>query len=338
MTCMWPATPSLPRISVVVPARNRPGPLAETLVTLRAQELPQDAYEIVVVDDGSEPALTSVPAGVRLERLDGRERSAARNAGAQVATGELLVFLDDDITVSSGFLGAHLAAHREWRGALAVGAIDLPEYALREPFGRFRQALERTGIPSQRGITRLRNFCTAANMSIARRQFLRLGGFDETLVSAEDQDLALRHSKAGGTIVFLPEAVGIHRDEAMDVRSYCRRAEWGSGRLVAFCRKHPAWPENMVRERVNGPVRWGREALGQSARKVAKKLVAVRPVLEMLFQVTAMIERVAPESSVLERMYRVLLGVHIYRGYRSGAIRSVSSKPAVVSGLSPKCG
>jgi GT2 family glycosyltransferase len=327
---------------VVIPTKDRPQACEETVIALRNQTLPRSEYEIVVVDDGSRPARGSFSSAdwpeCTVVRLDGRERSIARNAGAKVANGEILAFVDDDITVGPDFLETHLAGHREWDGGLLVGAIHLPESALRQPFGRFRRALEKQGVPLQRGVTRTKNFCTAANMSMARRQFLRLGGFDETLVSAEDQDLALRHSEAGGTIAFLPEAVGIHRDETMDVRSYCRRAEWGSERLVAFCRKHPSWPENIVRERVNGPIGWGREGLGQSTRKIAKELMAAGPVLEMLFRVTAVIERVAPESYALERMYRALLGVHIYRGYRYGATRSVSSEPPVVSGLSPKCG
>jgi GT2 family glycosyltransferase len=175
-------------------------------------------------------------------------------------------------------------------------------------------------------------------MSMARRQFLQLGGFDEALISAEDQDLALRHSEAGGTIVFLPEAVGIHRDEALDVRSYCRRVEWGSRHIVAFCRKHPAWPDNIAREQVNGPLRWAREPMAQSVRKAGKRLAGLRPILELLFAGAAVVERVAPGSPVLERIYRVLLGVHIYRGFRYGASHSMRRKPAVIPGLSPKCG
>ena len=328
-------------ISVIIPTKDRPQACRDTVAALRDQTLPASKYEIVVVDDGSRPSSESSwmqdRAKCRLVRLGGRERSAARNVGAQVANADLLVFLDDDITVGSDFLAAHLAAHREWEGALVVGAIDLHEAALKRPFARFRQALERRAIPSQRGVTCAKNSCTAGNMSMARRQFLRLGGFDEALISAEDQDLALRHSEAGGAIVFLPEAVGIHRDDALDVRSYCRRVEWGSRHIVAFCRKHPAWPDNIVREQVNGPVRWGREPMAQSARKLGKRLAELRPILALLFAATAVVERVVPGSPVLERIYRMLLGVHIYRGYRDGA-RSIRHKPAVASGLSPKCG
>jgi GT2 family glycosyltransferase len=329
-----------PGITVIIPTKNRPKACRDTVTALFHQTLASSEYEIVVVDDGSNPPVRmswpqDEPA-CKIVRLDGRERSAARNVGAEAATADVILFLDDDISVGSSFLETHVMAHREWERALIVGAVDLPSRTLERPFARFRQALEKQGVPRQRGITLVKNFCTAGNMSIARRQFFQLGGFDEALVSAEDQDLGLRHSEAGGAIVFLPEAVAIHRDKAMEVRSYCRRTEWGSEHLVAFCRKHPTWPDNMTREQVNGPIRWRHEPLGQSARKVARKLAACPPVLQMLFEVTAVIERVAPESLVLERLYRLLLGVHIYRGYRRGAARWAAGETPVSSAFSLK--
>ena len=309
---------------MIIPTRNRSNSCRDTVTALFHQTLAPSEYEIIIVDDGSNPPFQmSCPQGapsVRIIRIEGRERSAARNTGAQAALADLVVFLDDDISVSSSFLEAHMMAHREWEGALIVGAVNLPAEMAERPFRRFRAVLETQGTSRPRGVTHVSNFCTAANMSIARRHFLRLGGFDESLVSGEDQDLALRHSEAG-TIVFLPEAVGIHRDNTLDVRSYCRRTEWGSEHLVAFCRKHPRFPDNVRRERVNGPIRWGHEPHTHSARKAAKKLAAYPPILDCLFAVTALAERVVPHSRALEKLYHLLLGVHIYRGYRRGADR-----------------
>lgn len=312
-------------VSVVIPSRGRLEVLAETLAALRGQSLPPSDFEIVVVDDGSVPPLSlsriGDGVGLSLVRLDGRERSAARNAGARAAVGEVLVFIDDDISVGREFVHAHLLGQREWPRALAVGSISLPDEALGRAFGRFRQELERQGIPRQRGLTDTRNFCTAANMSMGRERFLELGGFDEELVSAEDQDFALRHRERGGDIVFLPEAAGIHRDVALDIRSYCRRTEWGSERLVAFCRRHPTRPENVERDRVNGPIRLGHESIERTVRKLGKAVIALRPALAVLFAVAAVLERSAPGSWLLGRVYRLLLGAHILRGYRRGLAR-----------------
>jgi glycosyltransferase involved in cell wall biosynthesis len=211
------------QLSVIVPTRDRPAPLRRTLTGLANQDLEPSGYEIIVVDDGSEPPVTVAelcdsPA-LRVVRLEHGERSAARNAGAAHATGRTLVFIDDDILLEKGALAAHLAAHREWPGALVVGSVRLPEALTQTPFGAFRQRLELEGLPQRRGPVAQPNLCTAQNMSISKDQFLKLGGFDRFIVSAEDQDLALRHSAAGGTIVFLPEAVAVHNDSNWDLRS-----------------------------------------------------------------------------------------------------------------------
>jgi len=311
-----------PLISVVVPTRDRVGPLHDTIRALRDQTLGVSDYEIIVVDDGSTPPIVlecsdSEPRCI-LIRLEGRERSATRNVGARAAWGGIVVFVDDDISVATDFLEAHLFAQNEWPDAIVVGSIRLPVAVLERPFGRFRQALELQGVPQSRGTGCARNFCTAANMSMSRKRFLDLGGFDESLVTAEDQDLALRHSERGGLIAFVPEAAAVHRDEAVDVRRYCRRSEWGSERIVAFCERHGEWPDNVARDRVNGPIRWRHEPLRWSARKMLKGVIAVPAAVEVLFCAAAVLERSAPDSRVLQRVYRLLLGAHVFRGYRRG--------------------
>src|SRR5205823_12177813 len=101
------------------------------------------------------------------------------------------------------------------------------------------------GVPRARGPVASRNFCAAGNMSLPRARFLQLGGFDPSLSSGEDQDLALRHTERGGLLVFLPEAAVVHRDRALTLRSYCKRHETGSERIAAFVRKHPDLPDNV---------------------------------------------------------------------------------------------
>ena len=65
-----------------------------------------------------------------------RRREAARNIGAQKASGEIILFLDDDLEVSPTFLEAHLRAHDEWPGALVAGSVLLPRESLALPFVR----------------------------------------------------------------------------------------------------------------------------------------------------------------------------------------------------------
>jgi len=309
-------------VTVIVPTRDRQASLARLLASLQAQDLPRERFEIIVVDDGSKIPVESVPGrgGPVVVRLEGRERSVSRNAGAQAARSDLLVFLDDDLTVGAEFVAAHARAQTEWPGVLSVGRVELPAALGESSWTRFRQRLEDLNIPRSRGLVGASNFCTAANMAIPRDRFLGLGGFAEDLVSGEDQDLALRHSAAGGSIAFLPEAVAIHHDAAVDFRSYCRRIEWGSEHIVRFCRKHPGWPDNRHRSLINGPIRWKQEPLALTARKVLKRLLSSRPLLTVSLAVVAALQSLVG-GRVLAAAYRFVMGLHIFRGYRKGLAR-----------------
>lgn len=93
---------SVPRFSVIVPTHNRPALLRNCLASLHQQELTQDDFEIMVVDDGSRRrSYRAVAPLVAANRIRYLRRSqggwgAARLAGALECRGEILVFLDDD--------------------------------------------------------------------------------------------------------------------------------------------------------------------------------------------------------------------------------------------------
>jgi glycosyltransferase involved in cell wall biosynthesis len=314
---------SVLKLSVIVPTRDRPAKLGETLAALADQRgVNPSAYELIVVDDGSDPP-AKVPATaaqplVTLIRLEGAGRSAARNVGASAARGALLVFVDDDMLVGADFLDAHWRAHTEWPGALKVGSVRLPQTAIGTPFGRFRQRLEDNAIPERGGLVQARNFCTAQNMAIERGVFEQVGGFDPGLSTGEDQDLALRLTENVGRIVFVPDAEAIHNDDALGVEAYSERAERYMEDLVRFGDRHPDLPETAARARVNGPTRWGREPLRLSARKAVKVAVMWAPIHPAALALVLIVEKIAPNSSLLNRLYRLHLGAHLQRGYRRG--------------------
>ena len=316
------------KVSIVIPTHNRLEKLRETVEKLRRQDFPTEDYEIVVVDDGSNPPVVfetdfTVSPTIRIVRLEGEERSVARNTGAREAKGELVIFIDDDIATKEDFVKNHWQAHQEFAKTLAIGEILLPEDSLNAPFGRFRQRLEKDGIPRKRGLVAEKNFCAAGNASMKRELFLQLGGFDTTLSSAEDQDFALRHTAQGGQIVFLPEASVIHRDNALDIRGYCQRNEWGSRLMLPFYQRYPDFPPNIERERINGLVKWGKEPFKHSIRKTLKAILSSKISVGILFKTAEVLEKVAPDffeaptDKIKEVDDRLLLGAHIFRGYRA---------------------
>jgi len=113
-TTVWAATAPLvatPRISVVMPTRNRASRVLTAIASVEAQTYA--AWELVVVDDGSTdetPAVLSARAAdeprITVIRTDGVGAAAARNVGLAAATGDWITFLDDDNTMHAGWLRA----------------------------------------------------------------------------------------------------------------------------------------------------------------------------------------------------------------------------------------
>ena len=318
-------------LSVIIPTHNRPAAVKKTIEHLQSQSLDPAEFEIIVVDDGSAvpvvlPQAPSAGPAIRLIRFENnQERSVARNSGVELATGIVVVFSDDDLIAEPDLLERHLAVHEAHEGLLVVGKIMLPLDRLHEPGVRYRQKLERTGIPPKSGLVSQPNFATAANMSIQRDSYLSLGGFDPSMVGTEDQDFAMRHSMRGGKIYYLAEAAAVHADEWLDFESFCRRQERGASWTVALSRRYPTIAASIEREKVNGPVNMRADGPARAAKKVAKSWLSGTVGTAVLSRTIDLLERTWPESRVLEWLYGFKLGVHLQRGYRSG-LRTEANK------------
>jgi glycosyltransferase involved in cell wall biosynthesis len=181
-------------ISVVIPTCRRPDLLARALASVRAQSLAP--AEIVVVDDGGDAAARPAcgAAGARLvANTHARGPSGARNCGAALARGIWLAFLDDDDEWLPPYLAtalAHLAAE-----GLDVLCADLLYH--------YEDGTEQPGKSAPAALAAadflIRNpGLIGSNLVIRRATFAALGGFDESLLAAEDMDLGIRLSLQPG--------------------------------------------------------------------------------------------------------------------------------------------
>jgi GT2 family glycosyltransferase/peptidoglycan/xylan/chitin deacetylase (PgdA/CDA1 family) len=240
-----------PRLSIVIATYNRREMLARALPSFFAQEYPPSDYELVLAVDGSTDGTAEYLRCLRpdcaLEVIEQKNRgpAAARNAGVAAASGEVVLFMDDDIRVTPGLVAAHAEHHASNGRARVQGAIfaapesppTLPAFATREWYERYDAAL-RAADRKHLGWRPYLN----ANSSIAVELFRELGGFDEAIpFPREDFELALRMSRAGIPSVYVPDAVAFEIF-AKSSRSFVRDAV-GFGRAeVAICRKHPHYP------------------------------------------------------------------------------------------------
>jgi GT2 family glycosyltransferase len=220
-----------PDFSVIVPTYSRPAALARCLRALRSLEYPPEAYEVIVVDDGSEPlhirAIEALcrDAGVTLLRQTNAGPAAARNYGAAVANGRNLAFIDDDCEAASDWL-----TRLSTSGALARDAAVGGQTVNATPKNLYSAAnqalidyLYRYYGDSANDKERRRFFATN-NFAVPRETFCALGGFDETYTFAagEDREFCDRWLAQGYGLVYSPDVVVYHR-HAMTFATFCRK-------------------------------------------------------------------------------------------------------------------
>jgi len=236
------------RISVVLPTYNSASVLGETLRHLAAQDYPRDAYEVIVVDDGSTDATPDVLAAasaafpVRVIRQANGGRSRARNTGANAARFEVILFVDADVFADPPVLRMH-AGHFENGGKLGVQGPSYTHPASRVgPFMEAKELLPDLTVRKVRDLNPVH--VITRNFSIDAAAFRAIGGFDETFTGYgwEDIELAMRLREIGVRFLWEPRAVTWHHHVENLTSALRKQTESGRG-AVYFWRKHgePAW-------------------------------------------------------------------------------------------------
>lgn len=219
------------RVSLVIPTRDRPGPLAACLAAL-AGSFPADAETIVVDDGGSvdlAPVLAPHAAALRLRLLEVAHGgpAAARNRGVEAANGAIVAFTDDDCRPRPDWL-AQLAAGVACEPPRAVGGSTfngLPENACADAAQLVLELLSR----HDRARCGRERLLASNNLAMPREALRRLGGFDESFRTAEDRELCRRWAAAGHLLARVPSAV-VEHDAALDLRGFVRQfATYGRG-------------------------------------------------------------------------------------------------------------
>lgn len=217
-------------VSVIIPTYNGAHKITGVLRALEKQHY--SGFEVVVVVDGSTDNTVNLLerekfsfASFHVVVQQNKGRAAVRNAGAEKATGELLVFFDDDMLPAPACLSAHIAHHRLLPRSILTGAqIDVDGTTDIQRYKKFLAEKWTRPLLIYKGksLPREHIYMTAANFSISKALFAELGGFDEELSDAEDFDLAMRAYHKGIPLYYDHSAYAEHRDP-ITCASYIKR-------------------------------------------------------------------------------------------------------------------
>jgi GT2 family glycosyltransferase len=245
-----------PRVSVLVLAYRHLG-VVDAVAALTASA-PTATYEVrVLLNGASRDVIDAVRGALPAEWIEESRANLGFAAGMnRLAAGrssEFIVMLNDDATVTRGWLDALVAAADQVPEAAAVtGRLYYPDGRLQEAGARL--TLTGNGVQAGNGLSaappelmvrRPIDFASCSAALVRRRAFDQVGGFDERYYPAyyEDADLSLRLREAGWSVMYDPAPVAVHAqgqsstdEDKVTFASYAREVFLGTwGGMFSTC-------------------------------------------------------------------------------------------------------
>jgi len=206
------------RMSVLIPTYNGAKQLTECIDSIVSQKT-GFKWELILVDDGSTDETTCLikgyvdlfPYGVKYCKLKHSGPSTARNAGIKISSGEVLLFLDNDVRLPPNFL-ERVSKSMDETGVAILGLLDLPfeEDSYMSKAARHIENFSRLRSDPKRATK-------SAAIAYRREVFDQAGLYDEGRLyyQAEDTEHVLRSSQAGFPVAFLKEPFLWHRSSGL---------------------------------------------------------------------------------------------------------------------------
>ncbi|MBO0722301.1 MAG: glycosyltransferase [Blastocatellia bacterium] len=231
-------------ISVIIPVHNRREDFRRCLYAIAAQDFPRDGFEVIVCDDGSEEDIKPIVeeaerSGLALKYLRQEQKgpAAARNLCIRHARGPIVAMTDSDAL-----------PQRSWLRKLAEGFAANPAAPAVE--GKVYADNEGEFDPLGEGpVNKTGGVYLTCNCAYRRDVLLEVGGFDESFPYAayEDTELAARVRQLG-PIVWLPDAIVIHPQRKLTLRSLLKKLRhWEYVLTMGYRYGYLAWERYPVR-------------------------------------------------------------------------------------------
>lgn len=213
-----------PVISIIVPVYNNISLTVECMLSIQdanQKQLPLSMHVIDAASTDETQAVLSRLNGIEYARLEQKSGYVHNcNRGALLASGEYLLFMNNDAQLMPGTFEAMMSVFHQYPDAGIVGPkVIYPSGHLQEAGGRIRSdgSTEMIGLNDdprlpKYNILREVDYCSGVCLMIPRKLFERLGGFSDEYAPAyfEDVDLCLKARAHGYKVFYQPEAVVVH--------------------------------------------------------------------------------------------------------------------------------
>jgi glycosyltransferase involved in cell wall biosynthesis len=229
-TAAQPVSSAAVSISIIIPALNEERMIGRCLESLAKLAFSRDRFEVLVVDNGSRDKTLAIAQSFQ-DRLNLRilqkanvRISALRNLGARAAAGDILAFLDADCLAPEDWLDRVLElASADGAGVLGAHYL-LPDDSswVGRTWHRYQEA------PKSGEVSHV----PAGDLIMRREDFLKLGGFDESIQTNEDYELCERARKSGMQVRAFPRIGVVHLGTAQRIGVFFRKQTWHGTHVI----------------------------------------------------------------------------------------------------------
>ena len=216
-----------PLVSVIVPTYNSEKHIARCLASIKEQSYP--AIELIVVDNHSTDRTHDIAARFTEKVfVRGPERCSQRNYGFEQSSGDLVAFIDSDMTLSPRVIAEAVGKCTNTKNV--CDGIYIPEVSVGTGFWTACKALEKS--------------CYAGDATIEAARFFRrdvfqyVSGYDENLVSAEDWDLSQRIAAKGYRLGHIDARIE-HDEGHLSIMKTIRKKYYYGQKIQKYMQKHP---------------------------------------------------------------------------------------------------
>ena len=226
------SSPDNCKISFIIPVLNGEEYIFHCIENVRGEM--SDGDEIIVVDNGSTDATRRIVrefGNIRLLKYPDLSVSALRNRGAQIASGDLLAFIDCDCLVCPGWRRSAIEVLLNDAMVAATGShYDLPKNPT---------WVERAWLSSRRLIASEADYIVGGNFVIRKLVFDSINGFDEAMITDEDTDIGRRLRTRGFKLINAPQVRVIHLGNAKTLKQFICKEYWHATSIV----KRMSWQD-----------------------------------------------------------------------------------------------
>lgn len=314
------------RTTVVIPTYNRPEKLRSLLMKLmRAEGVDGAPVEVLVVDDGSAPPAESVvasfvpPRGISLRciRQENSGPGPARNRGLREATGELILFLDDDLLPPPGLIKAHREAHLKRPRSVIYGRTPWITPDVPTPLSRFLTTYVWPDHLADDSEEFQPGGVCSGNISFLRSEFPSWHSLYANSRGGDDPELMIRLAKEGVPLLLATRIV-VPQDQTLTLQAQCSRIRFHAHGLGHMGLNF--WggevPERFVAIlAANGPIQAG-DSPSRIIRKLALASIVRFGLLDKAESIGGFVERLGLPERALHACYRLLIESAYFAGIR----------------------